>query len=92
MTDKRTPAEWTEYLALEHAPVTITEYMAACLSRMLGAQIAAAQAAEHTEGMIGAIDEMFSRMDPLYAGDGKVREALDKRRDEQRANALGGGA
>lgn len=41
-------------------------------------------AAEHTEGMLGAIDEMCSRIDPLYKADGEVRAALDTRRDELR--------
>lgn len=85
--EKRTPAQWTEYLSLESTPVTITEYMAGCLSRLLGAQVAATQAAEHTEGMLGAMDEMFSRHDPGYAASGKVREALDAKRDADRALA-----
>lgn len=42
------------------------------------------QATEHIEGMVGAIDDMFSRVDPNYAGDGKVRQALDEQRDERR--------
>jgi len=86
--ERRTPAQWTEYLANEQTPVTITEYMAGCLSRLLGSQIAATQAAEHTEGMLGAMDEMFSRHDAGYAASGKVREALDARRDAERRRAL----
>ena len=44
-------------------------------------------ATEHMEGMVGAIDEMFSRHDPYYAGDGAVRAALDAKRDADRALA-----
>lgn len=84
VTEKRLPKSWARYLADEDNPVTLAEFTAACLSMMLGHQMAAREAAEHTEGMLGAIDEMFSRMDPQYAGDGKVREALDKQRDDQR--------
>ncbi len=90
--ERRTPAQWTEYLAQEHSPVTITEYMAGCLSRLLGAQLAATQAAEHTEGMLGAIDQFAEAMATHaglpYAASGKVRAALDEQRDEQRAKIL----
>lgn len=100
--EKRTPAQWTEYLAQEHNPVTLTEYMAGCLSRLLGAQIAATAAAEHTEGMLGArdqLDAMLAERNGLpYAASSTVRAALDAQRDEhrrlaaeQRAKALGEG-
>jgi hypothetical protein len=86
--EKMTPAQWVEYLAREQSPVTLTEFMAGCLSRMLGAQIVAAQAAEHTEGMLGAIDQMAAglaeRSGLPYAASGEVRAALDRSRDEQR--------
>jgi hypothetical protein len=86
--EKKTPVQWTEYLSQEHTPVTITEYMAGCLSRMLGAQIEATQAAAHTEGMIGAIDQLAAglaeRSGIPYAASGDVRAALDARRDERR--------
>ena len=100
--EKRTPAEWVEYLGREHSPVTITEFMAGCLSRLLGAQIEATKAAEHTEGMLGALDrfaaEVAARSGIEYAGSSAVREALDVQRDEwrrlaaeQRARAIGEG-
>lgn len=86
--EKRTPAAWTEYLAQEHQPVTLTEYMAACLSRLLGAQIEATQAASHTEGMVGAIDQLAAalsgRMGLPYAASAEVRTALDRARDERK--------
>ncbi len=91
--EKRTPAQWTEYLAQEHSPITITEYMAGCLSRLLGAQLAATAAAEHTEGMIGAIDDFASHLAARaalpYAAGAKVRAALDEQRDTQRQGGLG---
>jgi hypothetical protein len=48
----------------------------------------ARQAAEHTEGMLGAVDELLGRWAAAqgipYAGDGEVRAALDRQRDERR--------
>lgn len=71
--ERRTPAQWTEYLSQEHQPITITEYMAACLSRLLGAQIETMQASAHTEGMVGTLDEFLAGTDPRY------RQIADKR-------------
>lgn len=92
--EKRTPAAWTEYLSQEHNPVTLNEYMAGCLSRILAGMIETAQATAHTEGMLGAIDQfaeqIAERSGIPYAGDGAVRAALDARRDQQRR--LGQGA
>lgn len=86
--EKLTPAQWVEYLSREHSPVTLTEFMAGCLSRMLGAQIEATKAARHTEGMLGAIDQfaenLAARSGIPYASSGKVREALDAKRDADR--------
>lgn len=88
MEEKRTPAQWTEYLAMESNPVTIWEYMAGCLSRMLGAQVETARAAQHTEGMLGALDQFADRLAERsgipYASSGTVRAALDVERDRQR--------
>jgi hypothetical protein len=87
---KRTPKSWTHYLADEDNPVTLDEYMAGCLSRILGAVIEGASASRHTEGMIGAIDQfaegLAQRSGLPYASSGAVREALDARRRQ----ALGG--
>lgn len=86
--EKRTPKQWVEYLSMESNPVTLQEFMAGCLSRMLGAQVEATQAAAHTEGMIGAIDQLAAglaeRSGIPYASSGAVRAALDAQRDEQR--------
>ena len=49
-------------------------------------------AAEHTEGMLGAIDQFASdlaaRSGIPYAASATVREALDAQRDERRKKAL----
>lgn len=95
MDEKRTPAQWTEYLALESNPVTLDEYMAGCLSRILGAVTEGALAAQHTEGMVGAIDQLAAglaeRSGLPYASSGEVRAALDRTRDERRRLAANGG-
>lgn len=92
MAAKRTPQAWTEYLAQEHQPITLDEYVAGVLARLLGAQIEATRAAEHTEGMVGAIDQLASglaeRSGLPYAASEEVRAALDARRDRERAQAL----
>jgi len=45
-------------------------------------------AAEHTEGMVGAIDDLLGRWTAMqgipYAGSATVRAALDEQRDTQR--------
>lgn len=88
---KRTPKSWTHYLADDDNPVTLEEYTAACLSRILGAVVEGAFAARHTEGMIGAIDQfaegLAERSGLPYASSAKVREALDRKRRD----ALSGG-
>lgn len=86
--EKRTPAAWVEHLSREHAPVTLDEFMAGCLARILGALTEATLATQHTEGMIGALDqfaaELAARSGIEYAASAKVREALDAQRDAQR--------
>jgi hypothetical protein len=85
---RRTPRQWVEYLSQEEQPVTLDEYIAGCLGRILGAQTVATQAAEHTEGMLGAIDglaeQIASRSGLPYASSGAVRAALDDARDRAR--------
>lgn len=101
---KRTPAQWTRYLDDETNVVTLDEYMAGCLARILGCMIETSNAARHTEGMIGALDDAMRQVAPRmgvdYAASGEVRAALDRARHEQdqrreqaaleRANALAG--
>lgn len=85
--EKRTPKSWTHYLADEDNPVTLEEYMAGCLSRILGAVTEGALASRHTEGMVGAIDQLAEGLATKaglpYASSAKVREALDATRRGQ---------
>lgn len=84
---KKTPAQWTRYLDDDTSPVTLDEYMAGCLSRILGCLIESTQAARHTEGMIGALDDAVRQVSPKigvdYAASGEVRGALDAQRRRQ---------
>ena len=85
---KKTPKEWAEYLGREHEPITLMEYMAGCLGRLVSLQAAGTAAVEHTEGMIGALDslaEYIAKSSGIpYASSGTVREALDIQRDIHR--------
>lgn len=87
MVVRKTPKAWTRYLSNEEEPVTLEEYMAGCLSMILGAVTEGTKAARHTEGMVGAIDQLAEgiavRAGLPYASSGKIREALDKARHEQ---------
>lgn len=90
---KKTPAEWTAYLASETRPVTLWEYIAACLSRLLGAQIAATEAAEGAEGVVRRLDVFAATMAeraqlPYPRGVRGMRE-LDAARDADRQILLG---
>lgn len=84
--EKLTPAQWKERLAQENTAITLDEYVAGAIIRMAGSVQESALATRHIEGMLGAIDESFSRHDEQYAGSATVREALDTRR-----RALSGG-
>jgi hypothetical protein len=95
---KRTLRGWMEYLDDSRRDLTESEFMAVMLfnireyARMTMEQTTQArQAAEHTEGILGAVDELLARVAAMngipYAGDGEVRAALDKQRDEKRALA-----
>jgi hypothetical protein len=87
--EKRTIAGWCHYLNGPDAEFTLSEFMAKCLLDIRDNAVLSRLAGEHVEGMLGAIDDMCSRMDEHYARDGAVRAALDAardaRRDEQRA-------
>lgn len=96
--EKRTPKGWTEYLAQEEAEFTLSEYMAGCLSRILGCAIEQAQAAGHTEAMVGRFEQWAARRDQLFGlSDAQAelaltREALARERTAvDRANGLGAG-
>lgn len=83
MLDKRmTPKAWTKYLSNDEQPVTLAEYQAGCISRILGCLIESMQATQHLEGMVGAMDDLLGRTNPDYASSGKQREALAAQREE----------
>lgn len=82
MLDKRmTPKAWTEYLSREEQPVTLAEYQAGCISRILGCMVESMQATQHLEGMVGAMDDLLGRTNPDYASSGKQRAALAAERE-----------
>ena len=92
---RRTLRGWFEYLDDPKRELTESEFMALMLfnlreyARVTMEQATQARAAaEHTEGMLGAIDDLVHRWTAAqgipYAGDGEVRAALDKDRDERR--------
>jgi hypothetical protein len=82
--ERRTREQWVHELSRPGAALTITELLALCLMELRDNALLARLATEHLEGMVGAVDEMCSRMDPAYKSDGQVRAALDAARDEQR--------
>jgi hypothetical protein len=90
-TEKRTPAEWKERLTLASTPVTLDEYVAGVLLHLAGSALQTRDAAEHLEGMLGAIDDAIGRHDPDYARSATVRAALDRQRDTARYPALANG-
>jgi hypothetical protein len=89
---RKTAAGWVHYLDGPDQPLTLSEFMALCLGHIRQNGLEARQAAEHTEGMLGAIDQfaadLAERSGLPYAASGEVRAALDARRDRQRAGAL----
>lgn len=97
MEKKRTPKQWTEYLASESNECTLMEYMAGCLSRILGAQIETAHAAGHTEGMMGRLETYLQRRDRLFGlspGEADAQLAREDLAREmaaiEKARAIGG--
>lgn len=108
MVAKRTLRGWFEYLNDDKREMTEMEFITVMvfntreysyLTLKLLQEMKAA--AEHTEGMLGAIDQLAAGLAEQaaipYASSAAVREALDARRDElrrlaeqQRAAALNG--
>jgi hypothetical protein len=92
---RRTLRGWFEYLDAAGRELTESEFMALMLfnireyARVTLEHVAQSQqAAEHTESMVGAMDELLSRWAAAqgipYAGSAAVRAALDRDRDERR--------
>jgi hypothetical protein len=99
---RRTLREWMAYLDNTQRELTLTEFMAVMLfndreyTRLLLEEIRQSrQAAEHTEGMLGALDvfaaTVAERSGLPYASSGDVRAALDRARDDARRAALANG-
>lgn len=98
---KRTMRGWIEYLDDPKREIDLSEFMAQMLMNaraytqlMMEDTHQAREAAEHTEGMLGALDlfaaELAARNGLPYASSGKLRAALDSQRDEQRKLAAAG--
>ncbi len=99
---KRTLLGWFDYLDAKGRELTLEEFTAVMAfntrewTRLILEEVRQTrQASEHTEGMVGAIDQLAAglaeRSGLPYAASPKVREALDQQRDEQRGKALQGG-
>lgn len=92
---KRTMRGWFEYLDDAKRELDLSEFMAMMLMHIreytkitMEEAHETRQAAEHTEGMLGALDTFAAvaaaGLGLPYAASGKVREALDSWRDQQR--------
>lgn len=95
MTTKRTLRGWFDHLDDTKRELDLSEFMALMLfntreyARLtLDLVRDMKDASEHTEGMVGAIDQLAAglaaRSGIPYAADSDVRAALDARRDERR--------
>lgn len=92
---RRTLRGWFEYLDDPKRELALFEFVALMLFNIrefarvtMELTKEAKEAADHTEGMLGAIDQfakdLAERSGIPYASSGSVRAALDKHRDEQR--------
>jgi hypothetical protein len=85
---RRTIRRWLHELEAPDAQLTLDELSALCLLHIRENTLQARQAAEHTEGMVGAVDDLLARWTQQqgipYAGSTEVRAALDAARDEHR--------
>ena len=86
--------QWVHHLTAPDAELTLSELMALCLLSIRDDTLLDREAAEHTEGMLGAIDVfaagLAERSGLPYAGSAEVRAALDRARDRARRDALTG--
>jgi hypothetical protein len=97
MTDeRRTVAGWVHHLTAPDAQLTLDELNALSLLHIRDNALEMRRAAEHTEGMLGALDvfaeDLSRRMGLPYASSAGVRAALDQKRDEDRRQAALGAA
>jgi hypothetical protein len=86
--ERRTIPGWLHHLSAPGAELTLMEVMALMLVHIRDNGLLAREAAEHTEGMLGALDVLAAtvaeRSGLPYAANGEVRAALDAARDDQR--------
>jgi hypothetical protein len=86
--EKRTVEQWVHHLTGPGVTLTLTELMALMLVHIRDNVIVSREAAEHTEGMLGALDVLAAtvaeRTGLPYASSGEVRAALERERDERR--------
>lgn len=101
MDERRTLLGWFDYLDAKGRELTLDEFSAVMAfntrewTRLILDEIRLArQASEHTEGMVGALDQLAAGLAHVsglpYASSPRIREALDAQRDERRRLAGGG--
>lgn len=95
MAAKRTMREWFKYLDDSERQFTLEEFTALMAfhtrensRRALEEAAKTTLAVEHTEGMMGAVDEFLMRVALMhgieYKGSAKARELMDQQRDIHR--------
>ena len=86
--ERKTIAGWVHHLTAPDATLSLEELTALMLLHIRDNVLEMRKAAEHTEGMVGAIDQLAfglaARSGIPYAASAEVRAALDRQRDEQR--------
>ena len=92
--ERRTIKQWAHHLTAPDQPLTLLELMAWCLLGIRDQTLLGREAAEHTEGMLGALDVfaagLAERNGLPYAASSEVRAALDAERTRARQAALTG--
>ena len=88
--ERLTIKRWVHRLTEPDAELTLSELMARCLVDIRDNALQGREAAEHTEGMLGAIDDWLSKLAELnglpYASDSESRAALHAARRKALAN------
>lgn len=97
MADQHSHQEWFDRLGVKSqlGELTMSEdmlltlhYINNNLARLVPNLETAREGIEHIEGMVGAVDAMLGKTAPGYPTSSKVREALDRQRDQERRKAL----
>lgn len=80
MAEKKLPGSWAKVFENELEPISVQEYQAGCLGRLLTLNVSMMQSLLHLEGMLGAQDQynalVAKAMGMPYADSEEVREAL----------------